>query len=996
MQYNQRIILVLLLLVLSPMLVSTADLGRSPTNTGRTHKIMFKFIYEGDSTICQYTDPHFGFVKISVPRFMRVYSGERVAEELSYYLRAKQQWSQRVVLELMYFALTYGTDYKPDDNGYLEYPCLQHKTNWLNDEVDVCEWEGITCGNIHPSVHDRPRVELKLFGKIEGTYDWGPEEEYRWPARHVVTKIDLPELKCRGTLPEDLFMLTELRRLNLRGNSLRGTIPATFGDLVKLDFLDLSFNELTGVPWQLSHLFKNLEELWLGNNMLEGPIHFYLTKMKKLHLLDVSNNEISGTIPTELHHLVRMAGLFLENNNITGTLPTEIGVALTKLQYLFVQNNSLEGPIPSEIGRLPNLNSLMMDQNWFNGTLPTELTAIQYLEELCLSGNLLSGSLPVGDDMGGEDGFRWSNLAQLMRFEINDNRFTGALPPPMVVGLAGSLTSLDVGFNSFTGTLPPELGRMKQLTVFIAPFNSLTGTLPFELGRLSGLTKLNLTSNHLVGTIPHGLCNEVSGNLNVQFFGCDAILCPPRTFHPHGAADNFGACRPCPESTMPDEARFRPVSKFLGQTSCDGAAFLVGDTNADGIQSPREILHFLFVQNGGMFWGAKFRDWLDISIPDCELPGITCVGLDIAKIDLSDAAVCSDNNGGEGPEEECHGIPAELSLLSNLEVISMPRRNYFRGSIPTEIGLLSKLRYLDLSHCSQLQGTIPTEIGKLPKLKVLNLAHSRFSGTIPSELFALPHLEKLQLSANMLTGTIPEVIGNAKNLRELMLSRLLLTGTIPNTIGKLSTVENVELYGSNLHGTIPTEIGNCSTLKRLDAFNNWLTGTIPSTLAQIESLQIIHLKKNQLTGRLPDELGNLNFLTWIDVSFNIISGTIPPSYGNVRTLKDLRLGGNRLHDPIPQSLCASIQINGGRTRSFGCDGILCPLGYYDATGFAYDANDSCHKCPSGKTTIYLGSSECVELRVEDLMSMLHDVMGGELWDQSEVFRWKSEVNVCHW
>ncbi|KAI2510877.1 hypothetical protein MHU86_3498 [Fragilaria crotonensis] len=87
---------------------------------------------------------------------------------------------------------------------------------------------------------------------------------------------------------------------------------------------------------------------------------------------------------------------------------------------------------------------------------------------------------------------------------------------------------------------------------------------------------------------------------------------------------------------------------------------------------------------------------------------------------------------------------------------------------------------------------------------------------------------------------------------------------------------------------------------------------------------------------------------------------------------------------------------GGRTRSYGCDGILCPLGYYHAEGFANDSNDSCTKCPNGKTTIYLGSVECVELHVEDLLSMLHDVMGGELWDKNEVLRWNTEVNVCHW
>lgn len=278
----------------------------------------------------------------------------------------------------------------------------------------------------------------------------------------------------------------------------------------------------------------------------------------------------------------------------------------------------------------------------------------------------------------------------------------------------------------------------------------------------------------------------------------------------------------------------------------------------------------------------------------------------------------------------------------------------------------------------------------------LNLANSQFAGEIPSELFSLPHLEKLHLNANLLSGSIPQEIGRATSLLECFLGHLPLTTTIPTTIGQLSALQSLELDACAISGTIPSEIGNCSALLGLHMSNNRLTGTLPSTIAQIKGLQVLHLKHNQLTGRLPEEIGTLHYLTWIDVSFNTISGPIPSSYGRIRSLKDVRLGGNRIHDPIPQALCASVQINGGRTRSYGCDGILCPLGYYHAEGFANDSNDSCTKCPNGKTTIYLGSVECVELHVEDLLSMLHDVMGGELWDKNEVLRWNTEVNVCHW
>jgi LRR receptor-like serine/threonine-protein kinase FLS2 len=924
---------------------------------------------------------------------MREMPGDRIAEELNYYMLSNKRWSQRIILEQLFYAITYGTDHKPLDFDYPDHPCLQN-TRWLDEMVDVCQWEGVTCGNIHPSQADRPRLELDLVGKVDGTYDWGPWEEYRWPAHHFVTKIDLQERSCRGTLPKELYMLPELRRLNLRGNSLRGVVPITYHKMEKLDFLDLSYNRLSGTAWHLTRL--PIEELWLGSNNFDGALHSYLSGTEQLKFLDISNNQITGTIPRDVQEMRGLVGLLMDQNKIVGTIPSEIG-RLTHLEYLFLESNSLEGTIPTELGKLYRLQQLRLHHNHLNGTIATEFVNLVNLQEMQLHSNRLSGSIPAGDDMGGEQGFRWSQLSSLQSLLLANNKLTGSLPPPFVLGLSGSLTALDVGFNFLTGTLPPELGRMNNLIKLAAPSNDLQGTLPFELGRLTKIKELNFTSNRLVGTIPRGLCDESRGRYNVKLFGCDAILCPAGKFHPNGAANNLGACRPCPKSKH-DDVLDPPYSQLLGRTTCDGASFLVADMDSDGLRSSREILHLLFVQNSGFGWGDKYQAWTNVAIPDCQLPGIGCTGSEIVKIDLSDANLCVDPaTGKQAPQEECHGVPAEISQLSNLEVISMPQRAFLGGSIPSEIGLLTRLRYIDFSHCPNMRGTIPTEIGNLKNLKVLNLASSHFSGPIPSEIFGLPLLEKLHLNANYLTGTIPTQLGNARNIRELMLSRLYLNGTIPQSIGRLTLLENCELYGSSIRGTIPAEIGSCQSLKRFDAFNNKLTGTIPTSLGKIESLQIIHLKKNQLTGRLPEELTNLKHLSWVDLSGNILSGSIPSSYGNIRSLSDLRLGGNRLHDPIPTALCNNNKINGGRARSFGCDAILCPLGYFDATGYAYEPDEGCRECPVGTTTIYLGGTECMELHAEDILSIFFDVMGGEFWDPNDSLNWKSEdLSVCTW
>ena len=106
----------------------------------------------------------------------------------------------------------------------------------------------------------------------------------------------------------------------------------------------------------------------------------------------------------------------------------------------------------------------------------------------------------------------------------------------------------------------------------------------------------------------------------------------------------------------------------------------------------------------------------------------------------------------------------------------------------------------------------------------------------------------------------------------------------------------------------------------------------------------------------------------------------------------------RLYDPIPPSLCSNHKLNGGSTVKYGCDGIICPLGTFSpgSQGFAHDSA-RCEKCPSGQTTLYLGSTECIELNQADLLSMLFDVLDGDHWPEEFKKGWKEEnVSICDW
>jgi hypothetical protein len=187
-------------------------------------------------------------------------------------------------------------------------------------------------------------------------------------------------------------------------------------------------------------------------------------------------------------------------------------------------------------------------------------------------------------------------------------------------------------------------------------------------------------------------------------------------------------------------------------------------------------------------------------------------------------------------------------------------------------------------------------------------------------------------------------------------------------------------------------------LGSIDVFNNKFSGRIPPSLSNVKTLQILHLKKNQLSGEIPSSLGELPFLVWLDASLNVLSGTIPSSFATAPMLKDIRVHGNRLYEPIPPALCSNPRMNGGNTVKYGCDAIVCPLGTFSHSnrGYAQDSS-KCEKCPGGQTTMYLGSTECIELDQKDLLSMMFDVMDGDAWPEEYKKGWKDEnTSVCDW
>ena len=104
----------------------------------------------------------------------------------------------------------------------------------------------------------------------------------------------------------------------------------------------------------------------------------------------------------------------------------------------------------------------------------------------------------------------------------------------------------------------------------------------------------------------------------------------------------------------------------------------------------------------------------------------------------------------------------------------------------------------------------------------------------------------------------------------------------------------------------------------------------------------------------------------------------------------------RIHEPIPHSLCSNTRINGGLTRSFGCDAILCGLGTTADGGFAREP-DGCVTCDEMGSTLYLGSIDCMMLHAGDVLSMMFDILNGERWSEDDRRGWQEMgIPLCEW
>lgn len=185
----------------------------------------------------------------------------------------------------------------------------------------------------------------------------------------VYTSLTLDFVGVSGQIPQELGLLTGLKRLSLRSEglgspSVSGTLPDSIGELVDLETIRLNGNNIGGTLPSTVGQLTNIRVFLLSGNSLIGTIPSEIGNTGG-NTYNFDGNQLSGKIPIELLTMQTLRSLNFDGNKLSGSIPTEIALN-PSLNSLSLSGNKLVGRIPSEIGNLVTINGKSLLKIQFN------------------------------------------------------------------------------------------------------------------------------------------------------------------------------------------------------------------------------------------------------------------------------------------------------------------------------------------------------------------------------------------------------------------------------------------------------------------------------------------------------------------------------------------------------------------------------------------------------------------------------------------------------
>lgn len=235
---------------------------------------------------------------------------------------------------------------------------VPHQASTAEEQLDECSWLGVTC-------NETVVKELAWSG-----LQWQGTIPRDIALLKNLTKLDLGENNVEGSIPNQLYYMTDLERVYLHQNSLTGPLSREgLSNLSSLVWLLLGENKLTGSIPALDHGNHPLRFFNLYNNKFSGTLP--RLDLRQLYLLDFGRNKLTGQIPQSWYNsnnLRYLKHLYLDYNKLTGSLPNlflRIGTWRTK--QIVLNDNRFTGVFPTGFEASSSLEALEIQNNRFTG-----------------------------------------------------------------------------------------------------------------------------------------------------------------------------------------------------------------------------------------------------------------------------------------------------------------------------------------------------------------------------------------------------------------------------------------------------------------------------------------------------------------------------------------------------------------------------------------------------------------------------------------------------
>jgi len=828
--------------------------------------------------------------------------------------------------------------------------CPKHQFSSRGRQVDG----SITCKDCPPgettlymgstSCHkggtiDEREILTQIYKALNGT-NW--IKQRKWNS-------DDPICNWYGIECDDKHGNSGVKRLELPNNNLEAVLPSAEASklifkLPLLQNLNVKGNKFA-LDFSTAGEASFLKRVYVSGTGIESIKGIGKAKtLKEIHLTD---NNLSGPFPDELLELTNLELLYISFNKFSGELPSEIN-KLTELRDLYAFQNDFSGQIPPQIGELTKIEKLIFGLNKFSGRVPQEIDNLTNLQELGLN-----------DQQG-------------------SNKLSGPLPS---LAAAQKLVYLDLGKNSFTGSIPADFLRDKAATqedmVINLSFNQLTGNIPESLDKFSTLD-LGIVANKF-DNIPMSLCDSdnaawmdgsVGEFIDKDVEGCDAIACPQGTFSDSGKQDDpDDPCMDCP-------------SLQLDPT--------IGNTICEGLESEMSILMSLYYDTNGDRW-----DWNDgwgTAAPICSWDNVVCAnGSEQDDKGVTDLLLGDNNLVGT--------VPSKIFMLRRLKTLDI-KENI---DVTISFDKISEAKRLKLLYLSDTALEDITGIGNAPNLEELHLTDNDIVGEFPDDFYNLaPTLKELYIAYNAFYGDLSKFTSFTK-LEQFYAFNNDFSGPIPSEFGKLKNLQNLILSENVLSGAIPEELGSLPNLKILSLYRRLksgprLSGPLPS-FSKMPALTDLYLDYNDITGSIPsDFVSSSSGTLLITLAHNFITGAVPSELETIEEL-DILLEGNQITD-LPESFCDKSVWMEGDVGKYGCDALLCEIGYASIYGRQNTTDSECKKCDDPLAAPFWGSTSCdVNLALDaggekKIIELLYDKCGGDKWWNKAL--WKENDDVCSW